>query len=432
MKFFLFVFLSLPLLGHANPTECKEFVDTVLKPATTYEQNSDDHGRRFVKDEKQALKFILFYDVNRLGIEDAIQTNRKNSTDCKFLAASKGNIHTCDDFQQNFYFLQGLLYGTKKNGWKPLTLEFAKKAVLSYLSWIAHKEDVPLVYLQQSLPLLADLNSQHPESKLSLLKIQALQRDIVTTLEKKPEGENKANCQTYQAIIKKEIEIANTVRPNYAALLQEMKPSHQCERFAEEVLKQAVSKDNLDIGPTFVKDEAKALDFIKRYDINLLNIPELKIETEKLMTDCDYFKQQMNVQTRTLVCQNDFENFDFMTGLVYGMKNHGWKPSTIALGKQTIYNYLNYISENETSIIRLSIGYAILRNLVEKLPEMGPPLEKVQTQNQELEKTTEKLALLESNASLDCNRFQLSKQAQAKEVSLYRLKLASLLKGNSK
>jgi hypothetical protein len=117
-----------------------------------------------------------------------------------------------------------------------------------------------------------------------------------------------------------------------------------CKKFEADVLVKAVIPDT---DPSeFVKDEKAALAFINQYDFKKLILTEVKNTIKESRKEFIANNCHPKSKKPLPFCESyGFSNYMFIQGLTTGMKNNKWKPETIRLGKQKIWDYMQEISK---------------------------------------------------------------------------------------
>ncbi len=162
-----------------------------------------------------------------------------------------------------------------------------------------------------------------------------------------------------------------------------------CKKFGTDVLSKALipDKDPAEL----VKDEKQAINFINLYDVKKLILPEVKTtlkesRKEFLANNCS------GKSNKPLpFCESyGFSNYIFIQGLTTGMKKHGWKPSTILLGKQKVWDYMQEVSKlGGVSSLSLLTSTANLSELIEAKLVTGINIKTVTDLLAEMEKESE-------------------------------------------
>jgi hypothetical protein len=131
----------------------------------------------------------------------------------------------------------------------------------------------------------------------------------------------------------------------------------ECKKFETDVLVKAVIPDT---DPSqFINDEKKALAFIGQYDVKKLLLPEVRNTMRESRKEFIANNCQATSKKPLPFCQSfSFSNFIFIQGLTSGMKNYGWKPDTIRLGKQKVWDYMQAVS-NEEGVSTLSLMMSV-------------------------------------------------------------------------
>jgi hypothetical protein len=166
------------------------------------------------------------------------------------------------------------------------------------------------------------------------------------------------------------------------------KETPQCSSFKQNVLLKAVSenpKENESFQWKFVKDEKKALAFIKAFDAKKIEIKENFDKTKIEVETCKDGAPEKDY----LYCSSLFESFNFIRALVFGVKENNWSNSTKNSALSAVKSFLEELSAVEGPALYNLLAVNILVDLweQEQLSE-GEAVIKLQ---QEIEKDGKKL-----------------------------------------
>lgn len=154
------------------------------------------------------------------------------------------------------------------------------------------------------------------------------------------------------------------------AKLQEMRKNHlnaqlACHELKNTYIKPATSEQKLksnEIEYRFVRDEKKALNFIRNFNVNNLALEENKTEYNFVLNNCIPYTKE----TFTGNCDTAFSVYTYLKGLTYGAKNYKWSKKTKSEALNLVKNYANKVSTVESSLIEISIALAVMKDLADK------------------------------------------------------------------
>ena len=202
----------------------------------------------------------------------------------------------------------------------------------------------------------------------------------------------------------------------------------ECKQFVEQNLKPAISFDDKaeDHGYRFVKQESSALDYIKKYEISKLEIPSEVKKAKQESIDC---KLLMDPQSKQEYCPSLFENFNFLRGLLHGMKHNGWSKETVELGKQRVFDYIKMTTTPDIQLIHLALSYSLLEMYYTEFPHKNFDLKKLSKSRVELEKASKELQKNSKKFdSKNCSDIQFAMKEELKAAEVFRAQLVSFLK----
>lgn len=219
MKFILIALFSLS--AHATDLkDCHQFINDVLNPSVSFDEGAKDHGYRFVKNEKAALKFITAHDPSKLGIPDQIAKASNEMKDCKYLSDPKSKQEYCPNLFENYHYFQGLLYGMKNYKWSKSTVDLGKQKLMDSIKEITIP-GMPLIHAAISYALLEDLAEKFPNEKITLNEVKQDRAELEKTIQTiQAEAKKKSQrCSDIQSGMKREREAAETYRQKLALIV---------------------------------------------------------------------------------------------------------------------------------------------------------------------------------------------------------------------
>lgn len=152
--------------------------------------------------------------------------------------------------------------------------------------------------------------------------------------------------------------------------LQEMRKNHlnaqlACHQLKNTYIKPATTEQKLksnEIEFRFVRDEKKALSFIRNFNVNNLALEENKNEYNFVLNNCIPY----NKETFTGNCDTAFSVYTYFKGLTYGARNYKWSKKTKSEALNLVKSYANKVSTVESSLIEISIALAVMKDLADK------------------------------------------------------------------
>jgi hypothetical protein len=123
-----------------------------------------------------------------------------------------------------------------------------------------------------------------------------------------------------------------------------------CRQHTKEVLVAAVTEDTKATDQPFrmPKEEAKALSFIKKFDVKKLGLADNKAAQIKLLKDCDALS---NNAARDVFCSSSLPTLNYFRGLIHGVKNHGWSAGTQKMAREQIAAYAKEVTTVTPSML---------------------------------------------------------------------------------
>ncbi len=195
-----------------------------------------------------------------------------------------------------------------------------------------------------------------------------------------------------------------------------------CEQFKQQVLVRAihVEESTEGHGDRFVKDEKEALSFLEQYEVKRLGLAERRQLREQEMIDCAAFKHEANL------CEGQFPNYNFLRGLIYGMKHYGWSRPTIDKGIQVTLSYLNATAQDQYTLFDMLMSASLLNYLNQEGLINGPSKNETQKFMNQTEKLSSKHRNhLKAHPAKVCGDYQKLMKDETKAAK----DLASTLRG---
>jgi hypothetical protein len=219
----LFILFSVSVFAD-EVAVCKKFTAEILKPAITEVKDSPNFGSfRFEKDEAKALKFLNSYDPKKLAIQDFVDKGQKEMTDCQFmLKKNDGNEYCNEGKHTNFVFMRGLIYGMKTYGWKPQTIDLAKKKIFEYLKATTIK-GLPVLDFAIAFHVLEEYLFNFPEKNIDSKVVRNTIVEIEETIKELNSEMKKRDiktCEAQQEFMKFERDRAEKFRNLLSELIQ--------------------------------------------------------------------------------------------------------------------------------------------------------------------------------------------------------------------
>lgn len=110
-----------------------------------------------------------------------------------------------------------------------------------------------------------------------------------------------------------------------------------------------------------MRNEKKALSYLKKFDLKKFTLTENKLEFEAIINAC-----VMESSPEHRPCDTLFAGYKFFRGLIYGMNQYGWSKKTIALAKNITLSYLEYLAQTESSLMGILFADDLLMRLAER------------------------------------------------------------------
>jgi hypothetical protein len=192
----------------------------------------------------------------------------------------------------------------------------------------------------------------------------------------------------------------------------------RCEDFKENVLKPAVTYES---EWKFVKDEATAKKFITDYDVSLLGIESNKVKFQSAKPECSKLKVSY--------CHNSINSFNYLSGLIYGMKNYGWNKELISLSKNRIWSYIDQTITVESSLLELAMAAKLLKVMAENQLVTRPTLTDIVQLQTDLDLASKKILTLAKGKKkpMSCKDSNEVMNREIQFVSEYTEKLRKML-----
>ena len=159
-----------------------------------------------------------------------------------------------------------------------------------------------------------------------------------------------------------------TISPDeYLRLNKLHAPKHKiCTEQRDQVLTKAITEAEQaeldDETYFFVRDEAKALSFITKFDLSKFTLKENQQENEAIIMGC-----VAPVSPGYKSCDTLAPAFKYFRGLIYGMRQYQWSQKTKDLIIAQTLSYLDYVGRSESSL--MDIFYA--NDLLMRLSDLG-------------------------------------------------------------
>jgi hypothetical protein len=138
-----------------------------------------------------------------------------------------------------------------------------------------------------------------------------------------------------------------------------------CELHKKEVLVPAIKESqNPDLDDEtyyFVRHEAKALEFINKFDINKFTMKENGTEYQEMVHECVFEKSKEHKPCDTLL-----PAYKYFRGLIHGMNQYRWSSPTLEKAKQNTISYIQLSAESRSSFMELLLANDLLKRLAER------------------------------------------------------------------
>lgn len=203
--------------------------------------------------------------------------------------------------------------------------------------------------------------------------------------------------------------------------------SQVCLEFTKNVIKPLLvdnEKGGEDDTWQIIKDEAKVVAALKAYDSEKFSVRDAVKGSDQRTKDCDSFFSK-DIQ---YCSDRRFEHFFFLRGLIYGMKHHGWKKSTIDLGTQRVLEYVTASTEPKMGLLELSTATDILNHLLKHFPQKGIDAIATKKLDQEISATRDvRKDKRRKSPSKTCELLEKELQEERAVAEPFRLRLAKVL-----
>jgi hypothetical protein len=178
------------------------------------------------------------------------------------------------------------------------------------------------------------------------------------------------------------------------ALVERWKiPRQQCEQLVSSVFKKGYSIDESvpdgQRAERFEKDEAKALEFIRAVDLDLLTFGESEDYLRFIFSHCSDPNKTEGVPVAG--CDFNFELTYFLKALNYSVTNNSWTPATKEEAKKLIFKYLKLAASKRTSLVERLMVIHILRDALELSVFDARILSEVKALEDETQKISERV-----------------------------------------
>ncbi|MFZ4712216.1 MAG: hypothetical protein ACOYL6_00760 [Bacteriovoracaceae bacterium] len=193
--------------------QCNSLKNNILEKAIiedlkSLNDSNDDHHYRFVKDEKEALKFISGFDAEKIGLDLNAETFEKELKDCE----SSKSLPFCENSFPTFNFFRGLLYGAKHYNWSKATKVKAINKTWTYLNEV-QKNKPSWLDINMAISILGMMNFDNILDPTMNQKVAVLSQKIESeSLKLKKLVKNKKqskNCSDYKDIREEETKVKN-------------------------------------------------------------------------------------------------------------------------------------------------------------------------------------------------------------------------------
>ena len=209
MKKIFTIFTLLTLNAFADPKTCDAFRKNVLEKAIFEDPKEEFHSPyRFVKNEKEALKFIQQYDVKKLFLNDSKTTVPKDLKSC----SDPQTTTYCDSLFPNYNFLQALTIGLKEYNWTKPTVAKGVAIAWAYVHE-TEKTRANLLGLLIAMNILDKLAEHKLIAKPTYEKLHPLFIELSRESDKlRTQGKdiNPKDCVAKTASLKAQIDLTQT------------------------------------------------------------------------------------------------------------------------------------------------------------------------------------------------------------------------------
>ena len=108
----------------------------------------------------------------------------------------------------------------------------------------------------------------------------------------------------------------------------------------------------------FVRNEKRALAFMKQFDLTKFTLVENQQEYQAIIQGC-----VLNKDPKHQTCDTTEPTYKFFRGLIYGMRQYPWSVATKRQATQLTLSYLDYVGKSNSSMMDILMANDLLRRL---------------------------------------------------------------------
>jgi hypothetical protein len=149
-----------------------------------------------------------------------------------------------------------------------------------------------------------------------------------------------------------------------------------CKKFEKEILVKGITETPTALQPyRFIKDEKIALTYIAQYDVKKLGLNNSDdIKKKKLdFYSANNCPTEEKIEEKFQDCSSSYliPNRNFLLGLLYGMKHHGWSKETNKKAEEKVWSYVHETLKTPvfinllivTSMIQEAVEAEVIKNI---------------------------------------------------------------------
>jgi hypothetical protein len=206
------------------PKECDIFAEEVLHKAVredlkVSDSKDHDHNYRFIENEKEALKLIMAFDVNQLGLNQNADIRKQEIALC----AEIDSMNYCETTFAAFNYFRALLYGVKNYKWSQSTKSQALDKTWHYLKYIQQNKP-SLLQTNLVLSLIKTMGSYKLVSpgatKKALLLIKQIEIENLRLQNLQKNKKKPLPCSDFKEMVSEEIKVNDRFIAEIEALIK--------------------------------------------------------------------------------------------------------------------------------------------------------------------------------------------------------------------
>lgn len=168
----------------------------------------------------------------------------------------------------------------------------------------------------------------------------------------------------------------------------------------------------------FIRNEKQARTYIDSFDISKFTLKENQLEYEAIIMGC-----VLERHPKHETCDTLFTTYKYFRGMIYGMNQYSWSAETKAKAKTTMFQYMEYVGQSDSSLMDVMFA----NDLLMRLSQYGYVSENIYQDSvtlkrdaeatfKELKKKVKKLGKTELTCD-DAGDFYSAERVKVKELS---------------